>query len=170
MRRHRAAAAVIALLLCNSNFIMLQKTKGPSAKNGRMSQLDGCGDALQAVLDGEAGPANDAFPFLKTVPKATQQRTATPPSRRPRLVNLVGGRAKSLPHKFSTAAMATDSPGVVASRKPKAGGLRDGRYECGRQCERAHGHVRCRRLRQVGALPNGRDRPAWLLGRVIRPR
>ena len=39
------AAAVIALLLCNSNFIMLQNTKGPSAKNGRMSLLMDVGRA-----------------------------------------------------------------------------------------------------------------------------
>ena len=57
------AAAVIALLLCNSNFIMLQKTKGPSAKKGRMSRLMERGDALQAVLDGEAGSTDHSFPF-----------------------------------------------------------------------------------------------------------
>ena len=144
------AAAVIALLLCNSNFIMLQNTKGPNAKKGRMSLLMD-GDALQAVLDREAGPPDHSFPFQGQY-QVMQQHIATPPSLSPRLSKPWRGTSTKSPMRFSTAAMATDSPGVVASLKPTRAACATDAMSAGRQRERADGDVGRRRLSQVGAL------------------
>ena len=86
------AAAVIALLLCNSNFIMLQKTKGPSAKKGRMSRLMDVGTRFRRSLMAKQALPTTPFRFRDSIKVA--QHIATPPSP-PRLVNLGGPSTKS---------------------------------------------------------------------------
>ena len=61
------AAAVIALLLCNSNFIMLQNTKGPNAKKGRMSRLMDVGMRFRRSLMAKQALPTTPFRFKDSI-------------------------------------------------------------------------------------------------------
>merc|ERR1719390_200028 len=97
---------------------MLQKTKGPSAKKGRMSRLMDVGTRFRRSLIAKQALPTTPFRFRDSIKSRAAAYcdaavAIAAPSKPCR------GTSKKSPHKFNTAAMATDSRGVVASLKPK---------------------------------------------------